>query len=451
MNAPAAVGPVPFEEYEALIQFTYLAPVGLAQTTLDGTIVMINPVCAQLLLPLALSREGGLSNLFDALQSVAPDLALRVRRFGDQQGKVCDGLQVQVDAGVPGRRDPQVLSLTLLKLDAGRLMAVIDDVSLAVKRERELRHSQAWIHTIINSVTDYALVSLDREGRIQGANTGIRQVTGFEAEAVVGRPYAIFFREQELPPYRVAERLNEADLSGWNLEEGWLHRANGQRYWGSSLIAPLRAEDGTPVDDRAYSLIIRDIDDRREASEALRRSVWCDHLTGLANRSAFFEAATPLLQRCARAGSPLAVVAFDADHFKAINDNHGHATGDAVLRHLAAGLTATFRSSDIVARFGGEEFVVLMPGASADDACAVAQRLCRHIGARPFAVDGTAIAYTVSAGVAAAVPGETGLDTLLKRADAALYAAKAKGRNRVERCQAGLEPHQAQRVGRSVQ
>ena len=417
-------------EFEALVQFLYLAPVGLAQTRLDGEIVMVNPICAQLLMPL--SHDGGLTNLFDALRGVAPDLLHRVRDFGDSHGKVCDALHIHLDAGVPGSRDPQVLSLSLLKLDADRLMAVLDDVSVAVRRERELRHSQAWIQTMVNSVCDYALVTLDRHGRVQGWNAGIGAVTGFDAAASLEQPFALFFGDTELPAWRAAERLREADACGWNVEEGWLQRADGRRYWASSLITPLRDANGLPLPEPAFSLIIRDLDDSRDAREALRRSIWCDHLTGLANRRAFFEAAGNALRRCAAAGQPWAVVTFDADRFKAVNDSFGHPAGDAVLRHLAAALSSTFRSSDIVARFGGEQFVVLVPGAGGDEALAVAERLCRHVAAHPAVVDGLPIAYTVSAGVAAAAAGDDRLDDCIKRADAALYSAKANGRDRAE-------------------
>ncbi len=434
----------PEEEYEALLQFLYMAPVGLVQMGIDGDVVMINPLCAALLMPL--SKSGGLSNLFQVLQNVAPDLPHRVRAFESVHGKVCDALHLQIDSGQPGRKDPQVLSLTLLKLDEERLMAVIDDVSISVKRDRDLRLSQAWIHTIVTGITDYALLALDRDGTIQSWNPGMRQVTGFEAADAVGRPYSIIFPDDDRLRHRTAERLREADLSGWNLEEGWLRRANGEKYWGSCLIAPLNppecAADGTieadasatPCDDeRAYSLIVRDISDQREANEALRRSVFSDHLTGLVNRRAFYESAALALERCSRSNLPLAVIVFDADHFKVVNDTYGHATGDAVLRHLAAGLSANFRSTDIVARFGGEEFIVLMPSASEDDAMAMAQRMCQHISTNALTVDGLPIKYTVSAGVAGLTPDIGSIDELLKRADAAMYMAKADGRNRVVR------------------
>ncbi len=423
------------EDHEALTQFLYIAPIGLVQTSLDGEILMVNPLCAQLLMPL--SRDGELSNLFTALQGVAPDLRHMTQAYERSHGMVCDALQLQVHAGRAEHREAQILSLSLLKLDGQRLMAVLSDVTQAVKRDRELRQSQAWINTIVTGLTDYALVALDVRGRAVKWNPSIGRVAGFGDEATVGRSYAIFYPTDAMSKDRALDRLREADDSGWSLDEGWRVRADGTRYWGSCLIAPLHEPDCDSSDARAgqkaYSLIIRDISDRREATEALRQSVFSDHLTGLANRRAFFEAASLELERWFRMPRPLSVVMIDADHFKAINDEHGHAAGDAVLRHLAAGMSFNFHAMDVVARLGGEEFVVLMPGIAPDRAEAAALRLCRSVANQTVEVNGAFIRYTVSAGVASMQAGVEGVDELLQRADAAMYAAKVKGRNRVER------------------
>jgi len=425
------------DEFEALTQFLYMAPIGLMQTRMDGEIVMINAASAQLLMPL--SRDGELANLFTVLEDVAPDLEHRVRSFEPRHGMVCDSVHVQVGPGTSGgRKNAQILSLSLLKLDSERLMAVLGDATESVTRDRELRQSQAWINIIVTGITDYALLSVDDQGRVQSWNPSIARVTGFEADATQGRSYAMFYPNDGIMAQRVLDRLHEADANGWSLDEGWRQRADGTRFWGSCLIAPLQGVDESKPEERVYSLIIRDISDRREANEALRRSVLCDHLTGLANRGAFFEAAELELQRWGRVPRPLSLVVIDADHFKVVNDTYGHAAGDAVLRHLAAGLVATFRTVDVVARLGGEEFVVLLPDTTLEGAEAVAERLCQSIAAVAVDVDGTPIRYTVSAGVAEMEAGVSGLDALIKRADAALYSAKAKGRDRVECWSAGV-------------
>ncbi|WP_019915834.1 sensor domain-containing diguanylate cyclase [Methyloversatilis discipulorum] len=421
------------EEYEALLQFMYMAPIGLVQTLADGEITMINPLCAQLLMPL--SPDGQLANLFTALEAVVPDLRQRVQDFPDAHGTVCDALQVPIATGQPGRRQSQVLALTLLKLDAERLMAVISDVTQSVRRDRELRQSQAWINTLAIGLTDYALVSLDHRGCVQDWNPSIARITGFTEEQVSGRSLSMFYPEDAISEQRVLDRLHEADRTGWSLDEGWCVRADAGRYWGSCLIAPLHDRDGELSDERAYSLIIRDVSDRREAAEALLKAVSCDHLTGLLNRRAFVEAVELEMQRWARFPRPLSLVMIDADHFKRINDQYGHAAGDAVLRHLAAGMTATFRAMDVLARFGGEEFVVLLPDTTLEGAAVVAQRLCQLLATQAVEVGGQAVRYTVSAGVAAMDADVSDFDALMQRADEALYAAKAAGRNRVERWQ----------------
>ncbi len=418
-------------EYEALLQFMYLAPVGLVQTSFDGEIVFINPLAAQLLMPL--SRDGALSNLFTAIENVSPELRHVVDSFESVQGTVCDATRIQLDAGIIGTADPRLLSLSLVKLDANRLMAVISDITQQVKRERLLRQNEAVLNAILIGVTDYVLLSLDRQGRITSCGDSVEHVTGFTVEAVLGQPYSFFAAAGTTTPDGLLDRLREAHLFGWSLLEGWRMRADGSQFWSSEIIAPLHDQEGRHEDDQAaYCFVIRDITDRREAGETLRRSTSCDHLTGLANRRAFFEAAQLELQRWARAPRELSLIMFDADHFKQINDTWGHPAGDAVLRALAASMSAIFRKSDIVARLGGEEFGVMLTGTGTAGAVTVATRLLRAVEAQTVAVDGSSIHYTLSAGVASMDPGVTGLDALIKRADVALYEAKRKGRNRVE-------------------
>ena len=426
------------EDYEALIQFLYIAPIGLLQARIDGEILMVNPLCAQLLMPL--SRDGDLSNLYSALERVAPDLRSRVKAFEGPHGMICENWELRVSADPSTNAGRRILSLTLLKLDEQRLMAVLGDVTLSVQRERELRQSQAWIHTIVTGLTDYALMTLDDRGRARDWNPSVARVTGRDSATTIGQSYSVFYPGDAMDATGALDRLHEADSTGWSLDEGWRQRADGSRYWGSCLIAPLHAPSETDPEDRAYSLVIRDVSDRREATEALRRAVACDHLTGLANRRALFEACELELQRWRRAPRPLSLVLIDADHFKRINDTYGHAVGDAVLRHLAAGLSATFRAIDLVARLGGEEFVVMLPGCDEAAATMVARRLCDSIAAHAVAVEGVTVHYTVSVGVATMDADVESVEALIERADRAMYAAKAAGRNRVERWQPGLQP-----------
>jgi PAS domain S-box-containing protein len=301
-------------EYEALAQFLYLAPVGLAQMASDGEIAFINPLSAQLLMPL--SRDGELTNLFTALEGVAPQLRHVSAQFEHPFGMVCDGLRIQINAGVPGKSDPQVLSLSLLKLDGTRLMAVLSDVTLQVKRERLLRKNEAWLNAILTGITDYAVVSLDSQGRVDDWNESIGRVTGFGSDAVLGRPYSVFFPRDAITTEHVMDRLHDADQNGWSIDDGWLTKSDGTKFWGNALIAPLYAQadpaiecapaDAINRDDSTYYLIIRDISDKLEAINGLRNAVSVDPLTGIANRQAFFEAAADELQHCRRSPREIA-------------------------------------------------------------------------------------------------------------------------------------------------
>ena len=170
----------------------------------------------------------------------------------------------------------------------------------------------------------------------------------------------------------------------------------------------------------------------RGVAVLVRRSAE-DALTGLPNRRAFEEALAREVARARRVRAPLGLVALDVDHFKRVNDTHGHAAGDAVLREVAARIAAAARAGDLVARIGGEEFAALLGGADLSAAAEAAERIRARVREAPVAVAaGLALAVTVSAGVAALEPGEDGA-ALLARADARLYEAKRAGRDRVAR------------------
>lgn len=409
-------------EYEALLQFLYLAPAGLVQLGADGAISMLNPRAAELLMPL--SRDGGLSNLFDALAPVAPDLHLLCRDFPARHGQVCEDARIYLHAD-GAASGPQVLSLSMLKLDAGRLMAVLNDITAQDRRERQLRNADAWLNAIMTNIADYALVSLDRRGRIASWNDSIGRVTGHGPD-IEGQPYALFYAAGASTPEQQLDRLRETDENGWTLDEGLRLRADGSQFWGSSMISPL---PGRPDEDAGYCLIIRDISDKRDASESLRKAAYCDHLTGLSNRRAFFEAAELELMRRKKALRPVALIMLDADHFKAINDRYGHPAGDAVLCQLAATMQAVCRQVDVLARIGGEEFAIILPSVGLADAVAVAERLRTEVEQVPAIYEQHAIAYTISLGVAVMEEDMSGFDALIKRADQAMYEAKRQGRN----------------------
>lgn len=170
---------------------------------------------------------------------------------------------------------------------------------------------------------------------------------------------------------------------------------------------------------------------RDAALAALERASVTDPLTELANRRGFSASAEAALAACRRRGAAAAVVMFDLDRFKSINDGHGHAAGDAVLREAAAALRSHVRAEDVVGRLGGEEFAILLPGLDATQAAALADRLRVEISRAVAHPAGDGAVVTASAGVAPVERLDAGLEAALNAADRALYAAKEAGRNRV--------------------
>ncbi|MFN7990402.1 MAG: diguanylate cyclase [Thermoanaerobaculia bacterium] len=171
------------------------------------------------------------------------------------------------------------------------------------------------------------------------------------------------------------------------------------------------------------------------ANEKLREDLewqaWHDPLAGAYTRRIFFELVEKERHRSLRSGQPFALLMLDLDHFKAWNDRHGHQAGDRFLAAAAAAVRAVLRPSDVVGRYGGEEFVVLLPGASVEGAARAGERLRRAVAAVEIGPD-VVDRGTASIGVAAIAGPDDDVASILRRADPALYRAKERGRNRVE-------------------
>jgi diguanylate cyclase (GGDEF)-like protein len=191
-------------------------------------------------------------------------------------------------------------------------------------------------------------------------------------------------------------------------------------------------------DFRELGALQRELEQRIEArtrelqaaNAQLAEASRTDALTGLLNRRGFLEKGENEIVRSRRSGKPLCVVMADADHFKRVNDLHGHAAGDVALQGLANLLRGSLRSQDLVARWGGEEFILLLPETDVHGATQVAESIRRRIALQPLVVGGLELPVTLSFGLAEHRP-ERGLEGTIAHADAALYRAKAEGRDRV--------------------
>ncbi len=205
--------------------------------------------------------------------------------------------------------------------------------------------------------------------------------------------------------------------------------AMGWRRDGTEIPLSVSALD-VPNDLGLTFAMIRDISVLAEKIRALERLANTDALSGLPNRRGFAAMAGHAIERAQQTGQAFSVMMIDLDHFKAVNDRFGHAGGDLIIQALPGVLKAALREQDFVARWGGEEFIVLLPQTACANAGAVAERMRATIAATPFSIGGMArLALTASIGVASCASAAPALDAIIRQADRALYTAKLAGRN----------------------
>ena len=411
-------------ENSALLQFLYACPAGLIEFSATGTIGMVNPAAMGLLLPIA--GRPFVVNLFDVLEGCAPELRNMVQQFTAAQGAICDGHRI-----VTGRGErASVLACSVSRLTRDRYLATLSDVTEQVARERRLKQAETWFASLLDGIDDVAVLSLDAEGCIELATPSATRQTGFAEDALLGRPFESFDcpdRASAMP--LPGEAIAVARRDGWHLHEGWHALADGGRYWCQRLIAVRNHADGDPD---GFTMVIRAVTRQHRDAADLRRMLTRDHLTGASNRAHLFETAERHLLRALRSGEPLSLTLLDVDHFKRVNDEHGHAAGDVVLREVSRRCEGQLRPEDLFARLGGEEFVVLMPDTSLAAACATAERLRASLASEAFDVEGVPLRVTASFGCSTVDPGAaSSLAGLLAAADGALYRAKRAGRDRV--------------------
>jgi len=174
-----------------------------------------------------------------------------------------------------------------------------------------------------------------------------------------------------------------------------------------------------------------EIKKRIAAEEELHRLAITDPLTGVFNRRHFFQLAEAEFERAVRTQQPVSVVLMDIDHFKNVNDTHGHQNGDLVLRNIAEACRGNLRQMDVLARYGGEEFIILLPNMDEEHALKAAEKVRKIVENMNIEITESEISITASFGVASLIQQDKGIDELIDRADKNLYLAKESGRNRV--------------------
>lgn len=288
-----------------------------------------------------------------------------------------------------------------------------------------------------------AVVVVDEDGAIRYLNCAMQTLCGFPAGEAIGQPLAgllpeSFSNHPDASFTSLLETVYAANLLGGASEFVVRHRT------GEMIPVEMKALDlGVVGTVRYFGAFIADLRQRHQAEAKnaallaqLERQAMSDTLTGLPNRRAYENEAHRMLARARRSGAPITVGVADIDHFKKVNDQHGHATGDEVLSAVSAVIAQAARSSDFVARIGGEEFGLLVPDAMPETAHAVAERIRRAVADFPVVTSsGIVLSITVSIGLAQL---EGNLSESLSHADGALYQAKDAGRNQVREAQRKL-------------
>lgn len=298
-----------------------------------------------------------------------------------------------------------------------------NEVAARTAAEKAQAESESRFRSLVELSPDAILVH--RGGTVLYLNpVGSRLMGATDPDQLLGRSFFDFI----LPKYRrpIAERLASLELGAESQPpiELTVTTLDGRERPCEVVSGPIFYE-GEP----AVQSVVRDIAERKQMREELTRLATTDPLTGICNRRRFFERLELEWSRARRHSRPLSILMFDLDHFKKINDTHGHAVGDSVLVDLCTEANDVLRSEDVLARLGGEEFAVILPEIDRQTAETVAERLRKRLAAVKVTAPEGVIRCTVSIGVIQCRLAHESLDVALKRVDDALYRAKHSGRN----------------------
>lgn len=294
--------------------------------------------------------------------------------------------------------------------------------------------SDTETRTLTNPVDSLLTTKDDRRASLVVlAGTGIGKMFRINrVETVIGRSSSC---DVWLDDSSVSRRHAKLTMTGTDVVLVDLESKNGTRCNGEQVMRPVKLKDGDKIQIGATTVVKFTLQDHldEKAIETLYSSSIRDGLTGIFNKGFFSESLEKEFAFCSRHQQPLSVLMLDIDHFKEVNDTHGHVAGDYVLTQLAANVMEAVRTEDVFARWGGEEFSLLLRGISEDVAIAVAERIRSRVSSMEMLFEGKPIRISVSIGVATHHEPSSfqSAQDLLKTADEYLYNAKTSGRDRV--------------------
>jgi diguanylate cyclase (GGDEF)-like protein/PAS domain S-box-containing protein len=343
---------------------------------------------------------------------------------GEQKQIIFDTMHRRKDSSLY----PVEIHLELMEFDKEKVFVTLAiDITERQKIERELKERNEVLSTIMKSAGD-AIIMLDDSGKVTFWNPVAERILGYSEEEIIGKDLHMFM----IQDMRLYEAYREAFKRFRSTEKGSVV--------GKTVEMKTRHKNGYEIDvelslsavkikDAWHAIgIIRDISERKRFEELLYRQSITDPLTNIYNRRFFMQMLEQEIERTKRNKKPFSLVMFDLDHFKNINDRFGHAAGDIVLRSVADTVKGRIRKTDYFARWGGEEFIILLPETSLNNAVELAEELREQISTMELQGIGD---VTASFGVTEYSDTDT-IDTVLIRVDNMLYEAKGEGRNCVK-------------------
>ncbi len=286
-------------------------------------------------------------------------------------------------------------------------------VQLLSLEEGQRREKRRWFNLFDRSPDLLFLVAED--GTIAESNTRVREILGWEKESLVGQHIETLFGAGIWPMLLARVRVapsSSVEIDVLDVHETWFHF--------EARISLFGEHEGKFF----YLVALRDIGERKKYESVLLKFALCDQLTGLYNRHFLEEYLAKELARCKREGYPLSIAMVDVDSFKKINDFYGHIFGDEVLKMVAKTMQETVRASDIVARYGGDEFILVLPRAGEDEALLVMERLVKRL--RSGQIQGEPFSVAISYGVHT-WDGQKNVTELFHEIDHRMYAMKKRG------------------------
>ncbi|MGA9111627.1 MAG: diguanylate cyclase domain-containing protein [Smithella sp.] len=295
---------------------------------------------------------------------------------------------------------------------------------IAYRRWRNAVYRQRKLRNILASINTEVIMVVDSHRRIQMVNESIN-IFGFSPEEVIMKTTDLLYLDRRIDknhPYEIRDSLNKI---GFHIGQATGRKRTGETFPLEIMTALLKGNGGVVI-------VIRDITERKQAEEKIRQMAYYDSLTGLPNRKLFSDRFNIAIVQAQRNQKKVGIAMLDLDHFKDVNDTLGHDIGDLILKGTAERLNAALRKGDTIARFGGDEFVLILPDIKTiEDAIHVIQKIVDSFS-KPFFMDNNQLVVTTSIGIAVYPDDGTDDDILLRNADIAMYQAKQAGRARYQ-------------------